>query len=275
MAPTRPEFFYHPVTGVVSPASLGLFAFKQGPLVLSNPPLSSSNLAASPKPLVRVTAPDANGATATLPKTLAESVKIPVEPDMKKPARNSAHDETCIVTGETYPHSEMIRFVIDPDNNIVPDLADKLPGTGYWVLAKRDLLKKAVWRNSFTTAARTQVNVDKDLPEKVSIGLLKQSLETIGLARKAGIVTAGFAKAEEVLENGKAVLYLVASDAKENGREKLEKLALRQDIPVLDLWTSSQLSAALGEDNAVHVVFGSGGLTDKLKIIAQKLKDIR
>ena len=274
MVPIRPEFFYHPVVGVVSPTSLGLLAFKSGPL---------SSTASPPKPLTRVIKPDPEvipamedvmmaSASPIAIEPVIEEIKIEAEVEMKKPSRHDERNETCIVTQEELPHSRMIRFVIDPDNNVFPDLAEKLPGPGYWVTANREILKKALWRNSFTTAHRAPVIASKELLEKVEIGLLRQSLETFGLARKAGLLTQGFAKVEEVLRVAPESVYVVASDAKENGREKLEKLA---SGPVLDIWTSSQLSAALGEDNAVHVVLTSGGLTDKLLIIAQKLKDIR
>lgn len=282
MAPIRPEFFYHPAVGVVSPASLGLFAFKSGSL---NNPLPQFSKEVAPKPLVKVTSP----AEETLVEKLVEkpvettilSTTSPValtpdinpEPVVKKITRDTPRNETCIVTGNELPYTQMIRFVIDPENNIVPDLTEKLPGKAFWMTATRDVLKKAIWRNSFTTAAREAVNVPQNLSEMLQIGLLKQSLETMGLARKAGLVTQGFAKVEEVLQAAKAQIYIVSSDAKENGREKLEKLT--KGAQIVDIWTSSQLSAALGEDNAVHVALAPGGLTDKLLIIAQKLKDIR
>jgi predicted RNA-binding protein YlxR (DUF448 family) len=262
MAPVRPEFYYHPAVGVISPTSLGLFEFKSGPLVVT-PPLSG-NIPA-PKPLNRV-AP-LNGVSA-----IALSSEIP-ESEMKK--KNSSDVEKCIVTGEELPITEMIRFVVDPENNIALDLSEKLPGNAFWIQADRDVIKRAIWRNSFTTANRAPVNVPKNLLETVRIGLLRQSLETMGLARKAGLLIQGFAKVEEALKAGKGSLYLVASDAKENGREKIEK-AIRSgglSVTILDLWTSSQLSAALGVENAIHAVLTDGALTTKLKAIAKKLKD--
>lgn len=280
MAPVRPEFFYHPAVGVISPASLGLFAFKSGPLTVPAPLANT----AAPKPLLRAnvqtvteqpailhTSPIALN-TQAMPQAAeaAPSTDPEKESDMKKMKSDPLGMEVCIVTGEQLPIAEMIRFVADPQNEIMADLSEKLPGQGYWVTADKDILKKAIWRNSFTTAARTPVTVPKNIVQMIQIGLLKQSLETLSLAKKAGLVTQGFAKVEDVLKENKAKLYIVASDAKENGREKLEKLT--GSMPVLDIWTSSQLSAALGVDNAIHVVLTEGGLTDKLTTIATKLR---
>ena len=283
MAPIRPEFFYHPAVGVVSPASLGLFAFKSGPIVVTSPPPAPLNKIPAPKsPALkenRVIPPvDATPTILNTASPMAIAADTPSdleqETDMKK-AKTPLDIETCIVTGEQLPIAQMIRFAVDPDKNIVPDLTEKLPGQGFWVKAHKDIVKKAVWRNSFTTANRSPVEVPKDLLEKIELGLLKQSLETIGLARKAGLLIQGFAKVEEVFKNNRGAVYVVATDAMDNGREKLERLADQADLPILDIWTSSQLSAALGADNAVHVVLTPGGLTDKLLSIAQKLKDIR
>lgn len=277
MAPMRPEFFYHPAVGVVSPTSLGLFAFKQGPLVFTSaPPVTPGNLHA-PEPFNRVpmsAVPEPTVLDTVSPVAVAAEIsKIIEKPDMKKPKSDSLATEVCIVTGEELPIEKMIRFVVDPDQNVMPDFSEKLPVQGFWVTAKNDVLKKAIWRNSFTTAARSPVKVPKNLIEQIHLGLLKLSLETMSLARKAGLLTQGFAKCEDVLKEGKAALYIVASDAKENGREKLEKLTA--SIPVLSLWTSSQLSAALGSDNAIHVVLTAGGLTDKLLNLSHKLKDFK
>ena len=39
----------------------------------------------------------------------------------------------CIVSGKTFPKRELIRFCVSPDRELVPDLANKLPGRGIWI----------------------------------------------------------------------------------------------------------------------------------------------
>ncbi len=70
-------------------------------------------------------------------------------------------------------------------------------------------------------------------------------------------------------------VYVVASDAKENGREKVERLAIHAELPVIDEWTSAQLSAAIGEENVIHIILAHGGLTQKLLEILTKLKAVK
>ena len=38
----------------------------------------------------------------------------------------------CLVTRERLPKEAMIRFVLGPGRELVPDLAGKLPGRGMW-----------------------------------------------------------------------------------------------------------------------------------------------
>src|SRR6202161_2735952 len=47
----------------------------------------------------------------------------------------------CIVTRERLPKERMIRFVVGPDRQIVPDLAARLPGRGIWLSASADVLE--------------------------------------------------------------------------------------------------------------------------------------
>jgi len=53
-------------------------------------------------------------------------------------------ERMCIATGEHLPSAELIRFVLSPGGEIVPDLHHELPGRGLWVRASRKALAKAL-----------------------------------------------------------------------------------------------------------------------------------
>jgi predicted RNA-binding protein YlxR (DUF448 family) len=57
--------------------------------------------------------------------------------------RSDGPERKCIATGEVQPKHGLIRFVIGPEGQIAPDLAEKLPGRGIWVAADRAALEKA------------------------------------------------------------------------------------------------------------------------------------
>ena len=48
----------------------------------------------------------------------------------------------CAVTREVRPIDELIRFVVAPEGEVVPDLKRKLPGRGLWVSARGRRLRK-------------------------------------------------------------------------------------------------------------------------------------
>lgn len=181
----------------------------------------------------------------------------------------------CSVTDEILPQSDMIRFVIAPDGSVVADLTQKLPGVFLWVKADHSTLKKAIWRNTFAAKTRQNVKIPENLMESIESGLFRLAMQTMSMAKRAGELRFGFTKVDEALRSHTAAVYVVAKDAKENGREKVERLAIHQNVTVIDEWSSDQLSQAIGEENVVHLVMAHGGLAQKLIEILTKLKAVK
>ena len=46
------------------------------------------------------------------------------------------------MTGAVMPKDALLRFVLAPDGQVVPDLAGKLPGRGIWVTPRRDAKRR-------------------------------------------------------------------------------------------------------------------------------------
>ena len=61
------------------------------------------------------------------------------DPDLDNGPRTdrSATMRMCAVTREVRPIGELIRFVVSPQGEVIPDLKRKLPGRGLWVSARR------------------------------------------------------------------------------------------------------------------------------------------
>ncbi len=60
----------------------------------------------------------------------------------------------CAVTREVRPIDELIRFVLDGNGRVVPDVKRKLPGRGLWVSASRKTVAAAVKRSLFAKGFR-------------------------------------------------------------------------------------------------------------------------
>jgi uncharacterized protein len=167
----------------------------------------------------------------------------------------------------------MLRFVVDHERRLVPDLAGRLPGRGFWVEASAESVARAVKRRAFDRQAGGTVTVPADLPALLERLLVQRCLDAIGLARRAGELVSGFDQVAAVLASGASGVLLEASDAAIHGRQKLR--AKQGDGPVVDHFTRMELGRALGRDAVVHAWIKDGRLATRLTADAAKLDGFR
>lgn len=179
----------------------------------------------------------------------------------------------CLVTGETRPRVELLRFVISPDGTVVPDVAGRLPGRGMWLSPNRDHINTASRKNLFARSARRSVTVPADLADRVEMLLAKRCVDTLSLARRAGEAVAGFEKVKGWLNGGRAALLLCALDGAEGGVGKMRALA--GAVPVLSVLAAAEIGSAFGRDTAVHAAMAPGGLAAKMTAEAARLAGFR
>jgi hypothetical protein len=201
------------------------------------------------------------------------------------PSRERSHvggsrsrERRCIVTGDVLPEHRLVRFVVGPANEIVPDLAAKLPGRGIWVSADASLLQRAVAKNLFVKAAKAQVKVAADLVALVERLLVSRMQDHLGLARRSGQLVLGFDTVERALTGRRKPAVLVqARDGADDGFRKLVAITTAQglEIPALTALTREELSVALGRENVVHAALFPGPLADRLALDAERLEGFR
>lgn len=187
--------------------------------------------------------------------------------------RRDEPERRCVATGESGPTAPLIRFVLDPEGRVTPDLAERLPGRGVWVTASRPLIEKAAARGLFARGFRRQVSVSPDLADMVESLLTRRLIEAISLARKAGLAVAGFEKVKARLGAGPVAALLAARDGAADGRRRLAALA--GDAPVLALLDAGELGLAFGRDSVVHAALGAGGAANRVLREAGRLDGLR
>jgi uncharacterized protein len=175
-------------------------------------------------------------------------------------------ERLCVATRTVRPVADLIRFVIGPDGEAVPDLKRKLPGRGVWVTATQDALGDAIKRQAFARGFKRQVRTPADLVSRTERLLERAALDALAIAGKAGLVVAGFAKVEAAIERGEAVALLHAVEASSEGIRKLAGTLRRRlsadPIVLIRTLTSAQLDLALGRPNVVHAAGLAGAPTD-------------
>lgn len=186
--------------------------------------------------------------------------------DSGPPRGRRRPERTCIVTRTVQDPDAMIRFVLAPGGEVVPDLRAKLPGRGAWVGARRATLAEAVRRRQFQRAFKTaEARAPADLPDRVAEALRADLRQALALANKAGSVVAGFAKVEAAIGDPVGVAAVVhASDGSLDGRRKLRAALHRRlgdaisTFPVLDDLSGAELDMALGRDHVIHAALVAG-----------------
>lgn len=186
--------------------------------------------------------------------------------------RSDGPERKCIVTGEVQPSAGLVRFVVSPDDMVVPDVAGKLPGRGIWVTADRASMDLAVSKGHFARAARKQVTVPDGLTDIVEGAIARRLIDLLSMARKAGDAIAGYEKVKSALEKEQVKLLLQASDGSERGKGKLNT---PRNGRWLGLMTSSELGLAFGRHTVIHAAIRSGGLSARVIEEAQRLKGMR
>jgi uncharacterized protein len=178
-------------------------------------------------------------------------------------------ERTCALTRELKPAAEMVRFVVGPGGEAVPDVKRKLPGRGIWVTATRAAIEDAIKRNVFVRGFKQDVRVAHDLAEQTERLLERAVLDALAIAGKAGTVVSGFSKVETAVGRDEIVALIHAADARDDGKRKLAAALHRntsgksREIVVIDAFTGAQLDLALNRPNVVHAALlaGPGGET--------------
>lgn len=185
------------------------------------------------------------------------------------PAEIAEAQRRCLASGRVDAATALIRLVVDPEGEVVPDVAAVLPGRGMWLSPSPALIEKACKRNLFAKAAGCSVRVPADLAERIRDQLWMRCLATVGLACRAGQAVFGFDRCRSRLRSGKAGAVLAAADGSLAERERL--LGARGDIPCIDLFDSVTLGTAVGRPAVVHGVIDAGRLCERLLSDAGRL----
>jgi uncharacterized protein len=191
----------------------------------------------------------------------------------------SERERLCAATRTVRPISELIRFVIGPDGEPVPDLKRKLPGRGIWVTATNDALGEAIKRRAFSRGFKREIRLPPDLVARTEHLLVRAVVDALAIAGKAGLVAAGFGKTAAALEQEEVAALLHAVEAAPDGIRKLDALLRRRSsagVPaVVGFLTSAQLDLALNRPNVIHAALLAGPASETVLARCRRLERFR
>jgi uncharacterized protein len=192
-------------------------------------------------------------------------------------------ERRCALTHEVKPAAELIRFVVGPDDVLVPDTDAKAEGRGVWISLGEALVAEAIKKKAFAKSLRTSINVPDDLAALTRRRLEQRFVNSLQMARKAGQLMVGATKVKAALETGEAIALLTATDAAADGKKKMlatlkasskaaEELGLRgPERPHFELLDSAQLGLALGIESVIHAAPTQGAAGEAAVKRAERL----
>ncbi len=189
-------------------------------------------------------------------------------PDAASEDLSALPERTCIVTRRKGTPDDLVRFVLDPDGAVVPDLKARLPGRGVWVDASRQAVAEAVKRRLFGRGFRREARTAATLADDVAALLRRDAIQALSLANKAGCVVTGFGKVEAAAGSQGLAALVHAADAADDGIRKIGQALRRvrgersEDVPVIRDFSSEELSLALGGALVIHAALVAGPGSD-------------
>ena len=109
---------------------------------------------------------------------------------------------------------DFIKISLSPDNKLVPDLYNNLPGKSIWVPANKARIKDILKGDELKEQFGAQQLSTKDLIFLIEKLLRKKILNSISLTKKAGYLAIGLDTIKTQLIRKKHCLVVVAKDAK-------------------------------------------------------------
>lgn len=187
--------------------------------------------------------------------------------------RTEVVERRCIATKQTLPTSNLIRFVLDPNDVVTPDISERLPGRGMWVCANRGDLEKAIDQNLFSKSAKQQAIIPDGLVDLVETLIVKRAIDLISMARKSGQGICGFEKTKSAMMSERWFILIQAEDGSTPQKQKIRPSAV--DNSYISCFTAQELGLAFGRDIVIHAAVSKGGLSARILLEANRLAGFR
>ena len=180
---------------------------------------------------------------------------------------DNGSERTCIVSGAKGAPETMLRFALAADHAVVPDIRCKLPGREVWTRLNAEAVRRAAERRAFARAFRAPADAPATLAADVDGLLERATLCNRCLSpTKPELVVAGALKVDSAIGNGDVAALIQAGDGASDGAQKRVQalhgaIGSTGTVALINLFSSTQLSLALGKANVVHAALKSGAAT--------------
>lgn len=132
--------------------------------------------------------------------------------------------------------------------------------------AERLAIEQAVRRNAFSRAFKRTVTAPADLADLTERALVRQCLDLLGIARRAGAIAFGYQACVDAIRRSRPYWHIEAKDGAPHDRLALLRMAAHLQpppAPVCGCFAGSEIGMALGRGDVVHAVLLQEGLAQR------------
>jgi predicted RNA-binding protein YlxR (DUF448 family) len=186
---------------------------------------------------------------------------------MAPKGKAEAPQRSCLGCRTSKDKDFLLRFVLTPEMEILPDLENRLPGRGAYTCIDKRCLAAAILQRQFKRSFKHDVTV---MPAEQMVEFVRQQLHgriigLIGLANKAGLITGGGSMVMEALKGKKRPgLVIVATDVSVAIGDKIIYAAAAHHVPHRTVVTKNDFGAILGKAPRSAISVASGGFVAQL-----------
>lgn len=171
---------------------------------------------------------------------------------------------SCLGCRTVHDKADLLRFVLSPEREIIPDLLNKLPGRGAYTCRSPECIRNAIGRKQFNRAFKGEVapisleELTRHILERVE----ERIASYLALANKAGQVISGTDMVIEALRKQQAGIVFFARDVSPDIGDKICQAAKRAHTEQVVLLDKDRLGQLVGKGLRSSIAIEKGGFAE-------------
>ena len=165
---------------------------------------------------------------------------------------------------------DFIKICLSPDNKLIPDLCEKLPGKSVWLPADKALIVDILKKEDLKTYFGVSKIFSPDLVSIIEMVLRKKIMSSISMTKKSGVLAIGLDAIKTQLIQNRHCLIIVAMGAKKLANKSF--FASENVSIVESLLEQKDLEKSTGKFNVKYVGVFSKNFKKTIQVDLNKLK---
>ena len=165
---------------------------------------------------------------------------------------------------------DFIKICLSPDNKLIPDLCDKLPGKSVWLPAHKDLIVDILREEDLKTYFGISKIYSPDLVSLIEMILRKKIVSSISMTKKSGVLAIGLEAIKAQLIQNRHCLIIVARGARSLANKSF---FASENVSIFEsLLEQKDLEKSTGKINVKYIGVFSKNFKKTIQVDLNKLK---